>query len=616
MRKFSIEITPQAVHIPLNDANHQNAIVQHHRQLYTATFDTIRSYASSLKSLTLNDNFFPHVTDYAKLLRPLTNLQTLKLENCRMNNHDPCQTFDLPSLRKLTIRRGSWLIFKVLAGCSRVTDLRIEMYTKESKFMHHYGEFLARNKHLRQLEVFGTARCFVNYADSLRFQLTRLKIDNFYFHDQNEAAKMLELLKARCLDLHELTVCNAPRDSILKCILGDMRKLQRLEIGITLLPESANYFHVLRKQEALRSLVLRGKLRSMDVLRGILQHYPMITSLKLLDSLPDDINDLLVAVSDTHRRLQHLTLPCLPGIISPVINLPSLQSLTVTHLRAPDEALNLTFLVIYSPAIRRLSVENVENAQMSNTSIAQIASKAKELRELSFGKRFELDDQAMNIVKNAAKSLKKFTIFTGDVERMRSMAERIHSDGLNCTVFGVNRSRDDFDAADEKPHAFTSGDTFNSVSCYAEFVRQGERREPRGDMQMREPNMNVARMRRIVRRRYQAVPMHRHHIMLHHQRMRAENGNGNANRDEPMVEDDEEAEMVRLFRGRFGGGNGAQGRRGEDQLVDQYRMRLWQRGGLGGDDDDDDDDDDTSDDEDMEGGGGGGGNRNGRGGRN
>jgi hypothetical protein len=489
MRKFSIEITPQAVNIPLNDANHQNAIVQHHRQIYTATtFDTLRSYASSLKSLTLNDNFFPHVTDYAKLLRPLINLQTLKLENNGMNDDDQCQPFDLPSLHKLTIRRGSWLIFKALAGCSRVTNLRIEMYNKQSEFMHYYGEFLARNKHLRQLQVFGAARCFVNYADSLRFQLTRLKIDIFDFLDQNEAAKMLELLKARCLDLHELTVCNAPQTpSIIKCILGDMRKLQRLEIGITLLLESANYFHVLRKQEALRSLVLHGKLRSMDVLRGILQHYPMITSLKLLDSLPDDINDLLVAVSDTHRRLKHLTLPCLPGIISPVINLPSLQSLTVTHLRAPDEALNLTFLVNCSPDIKRLSVENVENAQMSNTSIAQIASKAKELRELSFGKRFELDDQAMNIVKNTAKSLKKFTIFTGDVKRMRSMAKRIHSDGLNCTVFGVNRSRDDFDAADEKPHR---GDTFNSVSCVAEFVRaEGERREQHDDMQTREPNM-------------------------------------------------------------------------------------------------------------------------------
>ncbi|KAG5669194.1 hypothetical protein PVAND_017087 [Polypedilum vanderplanki] len=501
VQKFSIEITNDSKKIPFPNANYQKAILKGVSQ-YLENFRYIENFSSTLKILSLHEIFFANVNQCRNFIKNMQILHTLEIENCKILHNTEVESIEIPSLKKLKINRGSWKIFQILENCKNVTDLKFEIYSKEINFMHHLNNFLANNENLKNLEVYGCAKNFINSTLPFSFQLQRLKIDIFYFHDLSEKQKMLEFLKNNCLNLRELVICNAPRDQFLKFILNDLRNLEKLEFGMSLLPESVNFFNTMENNYKLKTLILRGRPKFSDVLKMILKHYRGIKTLEILDASFTDFSDILITVTETHKNLEHLTLPSLPGIISPMIDLKSLKTLNIQSLSNKTEALNLTFLVIYSPNIKKLLVKCVHNIFMDNTDISLMLSKAKYLEELNFGKNFEFDDQAMNIIKNTAKNLKRLTIYTYDVERMKAMVERIHNDGLHCFIYkGHNIENDKFDDFE-----VTQKHSFNNIANYADYLRNANIREHEHAPVLHvrypvEPNMNMARMRRIARRR-------------------------------------------------------------------------------------------------------------------
>jgi hypothetical protein len=170
----------------------------------------------------------------------------------------------------------------------------------------------------------------------------------------------IEFLKSQKFSLRHLIAFTAPRDLVLKSIFVDLTSLVRLELGVQRMPDKIDFFHLLEKNFTLRVLHLYGRCPSHDNIRGILQHYPNIQELKFLECPSTDISELLFGISEDLKNLKHLTIPCLPGIVSPVIDFSSLTELTVEELKTAAEVTNWTYLVIYSPNVEKLSVKQVK----------------------------------------------------------------------------------------------------------------------------------------------------------------------------------------------------------------------------------------------------------------
>lgn len=280
MKVLSIHYHSRHLNIPLPDGHHQNIIIEDYRhqnypEHFDRIFDAFNTFQSSLRNVTLRDINMSQYSQYSMLLENLASLTTLKLENCRVKDTSyEFQQINAPNLRELEVNRCAWVFFKMFTNCHQIVSIKCENYLADSADENIFANFLENNRNLRRLMVVGAARGFLNSTNEFAFKLEKFTIDVVYFSQKSTSNRFIEFLISNRETLRELTVFNAPRDAIMKSILNDLLNLRRLEMGVTLLPDTLNFLHLIRKNYSLKTLILHGKLQAMDVVKGILQHYP------------------------------------------------------------------------------------------------------------------------------------------------------------------------------------------------------------------------------------------------------------------------------------------------------------------------------------------------------
>lgn len=396
-------------------------------QQYDQLFKLTEPHQQSLRHLTLAEMTFDP-RNFSHIMSKFSSLNHLRIVNASyeaVHGRDPQMT--IKNLDHLEVTQLSSQFPKVLKQCKIKRSFKAEFrQSPVNDDLDNFVDFLQSQPNIREMSLKIDAKRFLNTARNYPFRLTKLSIDNLYY-DYIDPLAATHFLKQQSETLRELELRNAPRDTVLRCILEDL-KLEKLEMGIAGLQNDLNFFHQFEKNKHLRTLVLHGRVTKV---KEIISHYPAVETLKFIDWDAYEVTELIDHISSTLPNLKHLSLPDLPGIISKTQVFHSFKSLHVTNL---DNAENLKFLIIYCPNLEALTISHAESGIIDNELVKFIVKKAKRLRKLCLGVDFELDEEGFNLVLRLANKLRMLIVYTENVEESLARGQLITDDKLKYIV--------------------------------------------------------------------------------------------------------------------------------------------------------------------------------------
>jgi hypothetical protein len=196
-------------------------------------------------------------------------LSKLTFHNTYYNDDAESSILNLENLKTLEMIQSDAKILNLIKDATNIQTLKIDMIRP---FSESITTFVARCDGLKTLILRNNAKLAMCAANEHPFKLKRLSVDNL-FDPKLSMEEVIKFLRHQKATLREMEVKNAPRDLVLRCILADLF-LEKLQLGISGLQTTLNYFHVIKKNNYLKTLVMRGSVKQMDVVKGIIEQYP------------------------------------------------------------------------------------------------------------------------------------------------------------------------------------------------------------------------------------------------------------------------------------------------------------------------------------------------------
>lgn len=279
MRKFTVKIFMSMDEVEkkldVTDARQSNVTIEHLNEFVKPKDGRLLKALEPHKETVIKAHLYQNslsLETYSAILNGFERLTHLNIAFCRvpMLRETSVTSVELPKLKHLTISGSEWSFFKLLHPTDSLISLKVDIHLTyiESDFV----DFVAECPSLKVLVLNQNAKRLMNVSRNFPFHLMKLSVDNL-FDPILKKESVIDFLRQQKSTLRELEVKNAPRDSVLRFILAEMW-LTKLHIGISGLQDVVNYFDLIPKNRHLKTLIMRGNVTAVDVVKGIIAQYP------------------------------------------------------------------------------------------------------------------------------------------------------------------------------------------------------------------------------------------------------------------------------------------------------------------------------------------------------
>lgn len=353
-------------------------------------------------------------------------LLSCKLKECGIQ---PCT---LEQLKSLVLFKTDWDFLNLFCN-TQVRELKIGSQDSNDKSTASIISFLEKQEKLVALAVCSlSGDIFKTLASASPKNLFKLKklavVYKFWGNDSTTDDAFITLLKHHQPTLEDLETHRRLSPAIIEFVMKKL-KLKRLMIEGDQLPTKPLFYNAMRSNIYLKSLVITTKLDNIDSARGLLYIYQHIESLIITSWSTQIINDIIIFIANTCKKLRYLEIPSLTAD-TPELAITSLKTL---HVDFVDNVAEWEHFCVSNPSIENITVKWLGNQDaFSYEIINRVTQGMPNLQHIKFGAYFRPTARILEMMSRNCQSLKLLEVFADDPNAFRSNST------MNARTFKVS----------------------------------------------------------------------------------------------------------------------------------------------------------------------------------
>ena len=321
-----------------------------------------------------------------EILKYSGTLETLTLKEVSIAKKLPAiNPVSMRSLKNLKINHSDWIIIKFITHTAQLASFQVKSYLDEGSNKSNLISFLAQQRKLKKLSLFGTSSRTLFQKDDIvitcNYTLQELFLDHdFGKHSENVNRNIVAFMDFHACSLKNVSISGPHCEKINTFAIANLQELTSLSIDTRGLPkdDDLNDLTDFKPNRTLKFLKLYGFFLSPKVIMMVVKKFPSIEKLELnewgngLASL-----NLLKFVATSCLQLKELTTSEVPPDNT---KFPSLQNLSVKII---PNAANFLQFVTRNNSIKKLSV-NVANKEQVTLHFIEGLKQLEHLKHLTF----------------------------------------------------------------------------------------------------------------------------------------------------------------------------------------------------------------------------------------
>jgi hypothetical protein len=376
-----------------------------------------KKIAANVKYFEMDGTVITHKS-FADVLKSLKMVEKILISEV----HVECEAtkkikaVNLKTLKSFSLISSDWIFFEYLNVANTLKELKIACRDVGSKLdVETFENFLADQTALETLAVkVRDGTFYKSLADTnYKFKIKKLSVDFKYWgNDPSIDEAFVAFLQQHQSTLEDFESGRTLSEPIVEFILKDL-SLKRLVIDSTNLPSTPLFYNTIRPNRNLKTLMIESNLNKFDVARGLLQTFPMIETLKILEWENELLNETIIFIANNLKRLNFLQIPLLTTE-TPTCPIPSLKTLRVDFVSDVEQ---WQTLAVNNPSIEQIMVLWTTNRDIFTYEVLNdVTLRLPNLKHVKFGAYFQPTVRILEMMERNCRLLHTVEVFNSHSE--------------------------------------------------------------------------------------------------------------------------------------------------------------------------------------------------------